>query len=72
MLCRPKRRYRATTNSNHSEARSNLPGDPSVADQWYDLTYGSSRALSGLACVLDGFNSVRSWAGPCPGLDATC
>ena len=69
LLCRPKRRYRATTNSNHSEARfPNLLPEvlPVRPDQvWQaDLTY--VRVQQGfvyLACVLDGFTrEVVGWS----------
>jgi len=69
LLCRPKRRYRATTDSNHSEARfPNLLPDVIVdrPDQvWQaDLTY--VRVQQGfvyLACLLDGFTrEVVGWS----------
>lgn len=69
LLCRPKRRYRATTNSNHSEKRfpNLLRGVvPVRPDQvWQaDLTY--VRVQQGfvyLACVLDGFTrEVVGWS----------
>ncbi|BDP40214.1 hypothetical protein DAETH_36270 (plasmid) [Deinococcus aetherius] len=69
LLCRPKRRYRATTHSNHSEARfPNLLPEviPVRPDQvWQaDLTY--VRVQQGfvyLACVLDGFTrEVVGWS----------
>ncbi|SEJ91061.1 Transposase InsO and inactivated derivatives [Deinococcus reticulitermitis] len=69
LLCRPKRRYRATTDSNHNEARfPNLLRQvvPMRPDQvWQaDLTY--VRVQQGfvyLACVLDGFTrEVVGWS----------
>lgn len=69
LLCRPKRRYRVTTNSNHSETRfpNLLRGIvPTRPDQvWQaDLTY--VRVQQGfvyLACVLDGFTrEVVGWS----------
>ena len=69
LLCRPKRRYRATTDSNHNEARfPNLLREvvPMRPDQvWQaDLTY--VRVQQGfvyLACVLDGFTrEVVGWS----------
>ena len=69
LLCRPKRRYRATTDSNHNEKRfPNLLREviPVRPDQvWQaDLTY--VRVQQGfvyLACVLDGFTrEVVGWS----------
>jgi len=69
LLCRPKRRYRATTDSNHNEKRfSNLLSEVILVrpDQvWQaDLTY--VRVQQGfvyLACVLDGFTrEVVGWS----------
>lgn len=69
LLCRPKRHYRATTNSNHSETRfPNLLPEviPVRPDQvWQaDLTY--VRVQHGfvyLACVLDSFTrEVVGWS----------
>jgi len=69
LLCRPKRRYRATTDSNHNEKRfPNLLREvvPVRPDQvWQaDLTY--VRVQQGfvyLACVLDGFTrEIVGWS----------
>ncbi|WP_084044954.1 IS3 family transposase [Deinococcus hopiensis] len=69
LLCRPKRRYRATTNSNHNEKRfPNLLREvvPMRPDQvWQaDLTYVRVRhGFVYLACVLDGFTrEVVDWS----------
>lgn len=69
LLCRPKRRDRATTNSNHSETRfPNLLPEmiPVRPDQvWQaDLTYVRvQRGFVYLACVLDGFTrEVVGWS----------
>ncbi|WP_139806675.1 IS3 family transposase [Deinococcus hopiensis] len=69
LLCRPKRRYRATTDSNHNEKRfPNLLREvvPVRPDQvWQaDLTYVRVRqGFVYLACVLDGFTrEVVGWS----------
>lgn len=69
LLCRPKRRYRATTNSNHSETRfPNLLREvvPIRPDQvWQaDLTYVRvQQGFVDLACILDGFTrEVVGWS----------
>ncbi|SMB86128.1 IS3 family transposase [Deinococcus hopiensis] len=69
LLCRPKRRHRATTDSNHSEKRfPNLLRDavPVRPNQvWQaDLTYVRVRqGFVYLACVLDGFTrEVVGWS----------
>ena len=69
LLCRQRRRYRVTTDSNHSETRSpNLLREviPVRPDQvWQaDLTYVRVRhGFVYLACVLDGFTrEVVGWS----------
>lgn len=69
LLCRPKRRYRATTDSKHHEKRfPNLLPEfvPVRPDQvWYaDMTYVRVRqGFVYLACVLDGFTrEVVGWS----------
>lgn len=69
LLCRQRRRYRVTTNSNHNEARfPNLLREviPVRPDQvWQaDLTYVRVRhGFVYLACVLDGFTrEVVGWS----------
>lgn len=69
LLCRPKRRFRATTNSNHHEPRfPNLLREviPVQPDQvWQaDLTYlRVQRGFVDLACVLDSFTrEVVGWS----------
>lgn len=69
LLCRPKRRYRATTNSNHSEKRfpnllpEVIPVRPNQVWQ-ADLTYvRTGQGFVYLACVLDGFTrEVVGWS----------
>ena len=69
LLCRPKRRYRATTDSKHNEKRfPNLLPEvvPVRPDQvWHaDMTYVRVRqGFVYLACVLDGFTrEVVGWS----------
>ena len=71
LLCPPKRRYRATTDSNHNDKRfSNLLREvvPAQPDQvWQaDLTYVRvQQGFAYLACVLDGFTrEVVGWSMP--------
>lgn len=69
LLCRQRRRYRATTDSNHSETRSPtslrevIPVRPDQVWQ-ADLTYVRVRhGFVYLACVLDGFTcEVVGWS----------
>ena len=69
LLCRPKRRYRATTDSNHNEKRfPNLLREVIAVrpDQVWQADLTSVRVQQGfvdLACVLDGFTrEVVGWS----------
>ena len=69
LLCRPKRRYRATTNSNHNGQRfPNLLREvvPVRPDQVWQADLTDVRVQQGfvyLACVLDGFTrEVVGWS----------